>query len=77
MPNNILHLVPASDFRALPDAEPYFPSAFAADGFIHCTREPEMMLQIANRFDTDIHFIARTGYTEVITDTHYYWRYKL
>jgi len=44
----ILHLVPAEYFRAQVDSAPYLPSQFSADGFIHCTREPEVLLQIAN-----------------------------
>ena len=50
MPLHILHLVPADYFNGLAAAEPYLPEAFAADGFIHCTQEPEVMLKIANRF---------------------------
>lgn len=46
----ILHLVPAAYFHSLPAAEPYLPAEFAADGFIHCTREPEVLLEVANRF---------------------------
>jgi uncharacterized protein (DUF952 family) len=56
MPNNILHLVPADSFRRLPEDAPYLPEDFARDGFIHpgllgragCTREPEVLLAIAN-----------------------------
>ena len=46
----ILHLTPAAYFRAQPDSAPYLPAAFAADGFIHCTQEPEVLLQIANNY---------------------------
>ncbi len=54
MANNILHLVPADYFNGLPASKPYLPSAFADDGFIHCTKEPEVMLKIANRFYKDL-----------------------
>ncbi|MBI3243770.1 MAG: DUF952 domain-containing protein [Chloroflexi bacterium] len=54
MANNILHLVPADYFHSFPASEPYFPEAFTADGFIHCTKEPEVMLKIANRFYKDL-----------------------
>lgn len=54
MANNILHLAPANYFNSLPASEPYLPEAFAADGFIHCTKEPELMLKIANRFYKDL-----------------------
>ena len=53
MSNNILHIVPAAYFNAQPPGLPYLPETYAADGFIHCTREPEIMLQIANRFYKD------------------------
>lgn len=48
--DTILHIVPAAYFNAQPPDQPYLPEAFAADGFIHCTKEPEIMLGIANRF---------------------------
>lgn len=50
MSNLILHIVPANYFNAQPAGQPYLPEAFPADGFIHCTQQPETMLQIANRF---------------------------
>ncbi len=50
MANNILHLVPADYFHGLPVSEPYLPKDFAAEGFIHCTKEPELLLKIANGF---------------------------
>jgi uncharacterized protein (DUF952 family) len=50
MPNNILHIVPASYFNTQPADQPYLPEAFSKDGFIHCTQQPEVMLNIANRF---------------------------
>lgn len=50
MPNNILHIVPASYFNAQPSDQPYLPEAYPGDGFIHCTQQPEVMLGIANRF---------------------------
>jgi hypothetical protein len=48
MSEPILHLVPASYFRALPEDQPYLPKEFAVDGFIHCTREANILLDIAN-----------------------------
>ena len=45
----ILHLTSAADFDREPGS-PYVPPAFEKDGFIHCTREPEVMLQVANQF---------------------------
>ena len=47
MSSVIHHLVLAGDFS--PSA-PYLPRQFAQDGFIHCTSERDILLQIANRF---------------------------
>jgi uncharacterized protein (DUF952 family) len=44
----IRHIVPAPYFRALADSAPYLPREFGADGFIHCTCEPDVLLQVAN-----------------------------
>ena len=46
----IHHLVPAADWAALPPGQPYLPAAYAADGFIHCTTLPAVLLEVANRF---------------------------
>jgi uncharacterized protein (DUF952 family) len=46
----IHHLVPAAEFAAAPPEQPFVPSAYAADGFIHCTRQPAVLLEVANRF---------------------------
>jgi len=40
--------------RALPESAPYLPDGFDRDGFIHCTREPEILLQIANAVFRDV-----------------------
>jgi uncharacterized protein (DUF952 family) len=53
-PNNILHIVAANDFNSRPPTEPYLPGAYAADGFIHCTKEPQVLLHIANTFYKNI-----------------------
>jgi uncharacterized protein (DUF952 family) len=50
----IHHLVAAADYRAVPAGQPYLPPQFAADGFIHCTVEPEVLLHIANTFYKDV-----------------------
>ena len=46
----IHHLVPEAEFSATPPDQPFVPSAFGADGFIHCTRQPATLLEVANRF---------------------------
>jgi hypothetical protein len=50
MPTTILHLISAEDYQNLGAGQDYLPKTYVADGFIHCTKEPEVMLQIANRF---------------------------
>ena len=54
MSDTILHLVPAGYFRSLPASEDYLPREFPQDGFIHCTRKPDMMLRVANQFYKDV-----------------------
>ncbi len=44
----VLHIVPAAYFEALPADQPYLPSQFESDGFVHCTREAEVLLAVAN-----------------------------
>lgn len=48
----ILHLIPAADYQALAPDEPVRPASLAAEGFIHCTTETVVLLDIANRFYT-------------------------
>jgi len=50
----IHHLVPAAEYAATPAGQPYVPSAYAADGFIHCTRQPAVLIEVANRFYRDV-----------------------
>ncbi|MDW8325666.1 MAG: DUF952 domain-containing protein [Anaerolineales bacterium] len=46
----ILHLICAEDYHALAKDEPLRPASLASEGFIHCTAEPEVLLQVANSF---------------------------
>jgi uncharacterized protein (DUF952 family) len=46
----ILHLVSQSEWEAALPLDDYLPSAFAADGFIHCTHGEDELLAVANRF---------------------------
>lgn len=52
----IFHIIPADYFRAQPDSAPYLPAALGADGFIHCTQEPEVLLHIANNYYKNVLF---------------------
>ena len=45
-----LHLVPEAVWEARDPAAPYLPSAYAADGFVHCTDGDPEMVAVANRF---------------------------
>lgn len=46
----IYHMAPAERWRSWPVNQPYLPAEYTADGFVHCTRGEELMLQVANRF---------------------------
>jgi uncharacterized protein (DUF952 family) len=52
-PATILHLVPEPVWRSLPPAGTWAPPSLAAEGFVHCTGDDELMLQVANRFYAD------------------------
>jgi uncharacterized protein (DUF952 family) len=44
----IYHLTPADYFNALPVNQSYRPREFDRDGFIHCTKDEERLLLVAN-----------------------------
>ena len=46
----VLHLMPADEWRQLPDGEPVTSPSLATEGFVHCTGTPEVLLQVANAF---------------------------
>jgi hypothetical protein len=50
----ILHLIPAAEYHALAAGEPVRPASLASAGFIHCTTETVVLLDIANRFYTAV-----------------------
>ena len=48
-----LHLTPEAVWQAqLPHAT-YAPEAFAAEGFVHCTDDHELLVEVANRYYRD------------------------
>jgi uncharacterized protein (DUF952 family) len=49
----IYHLVPAEYFKSIPTDQAYQPADFAREGFIHCTRGPEQLVVVANRYYRD------------------------
>jgi uncharacterized protein (DUF952 family) len=50
----IHHLVPSAEFVAMPADQPYLPAGYAQDGFIHCTQQPAVLIEVANRFYRDV-----------------------
>lgn len=49
MPSLTYHLVPSAEWHAADPAQPYIPSAFATDGFVHCTDGADELAATANR----------------------------
>lgn len=49
----IRHLVSAAEWQAWPATEPFRPTGFEREGFMHCTAEPEILLQVANNVFKD------------------------
>lgn len=56
----ILHLAPRKEWESAPLNKPYTPAGFAKDGFVHCTKGLEALVQVANAFyrDTPGEFVA-------------------
>ena len=48
--STIFHLAPAERWHDWPAGQPYLPAEYSGDGFVHCTAEYDLMLQVANRF---------------------------
>lgn len=46
----IFHLLPAVTWQAQDPMAPYQAATLATEGFIHCTREAERLVEVANRF---------------------------
>jgi uncharacterized protein (DUF952 family) len=46
----ILHLVAAAEWAALCDADEYTPPSLATEGFVHCSGDDDVMLDVANAF---------------------------
>jgi uncharacterized protein (DUF952 family) len=49
----ILHLISKADWDALPANEPVRVKSLESEGFIHCTKGDDLMLQVANAFYKD------------------------
>jgi uncharacterized protein (DUF952 family) len=50
----VLHLLPADQWQALAADEPVLNASLEAEGFIHCTDAPVVLLQVANAFYTHV-----------------------
>mmetsp|Transcript_11900 Transcript_11900/g.16129 ORF Transcript_11900/g.16129 Transcript_11900/m.16129 type:complete len:133 (+) Transcript_11900:64-462(+) len=51
----LYHLIPTSTWEACKTSkELYYPPTYAQDGFIHLTKEANMLLTVANHFYTDV-----------------------
>ena len=48
--NVIYHLAPAARWSTWPEDQPYLPSEFEREGFIHCTKGDELMVKVANQY---------------------------
>ncbi len=51
MTDLIYHLVPAAQWHAVESV--YFPETYAQDGFTHCTRGRERLMEVGNHFYRD------------------------
>ncbi|XOV86743.1 MAG: DUF952 domain-containing protein [Pseudomonadota bacterium] len=51
MAEMIYHLVPVAQWRAVESV--YYPETYAQDGFTHCTRGRERLMEVANHFYRD------------------------
>ena len=49
----ILHLITVETWAALADAQKYTPESLAAQGFIHCSGDDDVMLDVANSHYAD------------------------
>jgi len=52
--NVIYHLVHADYWRDLDPAALYLPGDFESDGFTHCTRGLDLLVQVANTYYRDV-----------------------
>ncbi len=46
----IYHMLPIDQWHALTAQADYVAETLASEGFIHCTGEPERLVEVANRF---------------------------
>ena len=46
----IYHMTPRADWEAASPERAFGAATLATEGFVHCTAEPERLLEVANRF---------------------------
>jgi uncharacterized protein (DUF952 family) len=46
----IYHMTTRTDWEGTPPAADFVADTLASEGFVHCTADPERLLQVANRF---------------------------
>ncbi|MBX3051213.1 MAG: DUF952 domain-containing protein [Caldilineaceae bacterium] len=46
----IYHIISQDAYDALDEAKPYAADTLAEEGFIHCTAEPKLLVEVANRY---------------------------
>ena len=55
MSSKLYHLVPKSSWHKLvSDGAEYYPATYSQDGFIHLTKNPSLLLSVANHFYQDV-----------------------
>mmetsp|Transcript_37989 Transcript_37989/g.63874 ORF Transcript_37989/g.63874 Transcript_37989/m.63874 type:complete len:478 (+) Transcript_37989:188-1621(+) len=55
MSGSLYHLVPKTTWiKSKLFGQPYFPPTYDADGFIHLTKDPKLLLPVANHFYSDV-----------------------
>lgn len=52
----IFHLVWEIDWQSVASADEYAPPSLQSEGFVHATKEPEKLAEVANQFyDSELH----------------------
>lgn len=55
MDSKLYHLVPkASWHKLVSEGAEYYPATYTQDGFIHLTKDPSLLLSVANHFYQDV-----------------------
>lgn len=64
----LYHLVPAADWDACKTGgKAYFPPTYESDGFIHLTKEANLLLPVANHFYKDVKGVVPSRHGHRVT----------